>query len=67
MFNLHKRVDELEYNTTKKWHTEYLEARITKLERLIAESGLVAEYDVEKTNSTLYNLNGTYYTIKKGK
>lgn len=67
MFN--KRLEEqVDYLEAKLDHyTHFYEAKIAKLERIIAESGIVVEYEEKDPVHTLYNLNGTFYTIKKGK
>lgn len=67
MFNkqLQEQVDHIE--GTLEFHIRFFEAKIAKLERLIAESGLVAKHEDKDTSNTLYNLNGDFYTIKKGK
>lgn len=67
MFN--KRLEEqVDYLEAKLDHyTHFFEAKIAKLERIIVESGLVTEYQDKNLSNTLYNLNGDFYTIKKGK
>ena len=67
MFNkqVQERIDYLESRVSH--YTHFYEAKIAKLERIIAESGLVVEYEDKDPIHTLYNLNGTFYTMKKGK
>ena len=67
MFNkqLQEQVDYLDSKLDH--YTHFVESKIAKLERIIAESGLVVEYEEKDPVHTLYNLNGTFYTLKKGK
>jgi hypothetical protein len=65
MFNkqLQEQIDDLEY--TVRLISQSFESKIAKLERLIVESGLVAEYEQKDPIHTVYNLNGNFYTLKE--
>jgi hypothetical protein len=65
---LNERLTWLERNTPYKGQVEQLESKVTALQGLFIELGLVEEYvnPIEK-GTALFRLNDNYYTAKKGK